>query len=202
MQLSCSSLNNFIMCEKTWLNKQLCLSTVDFPYFRTGREGHEVVQRHISKKKLDDRLTENLKGFYFPIVEEKDFDERLKFDIKFGKDNFIGFLDARNDGAKVFSDIKISTKLWTMKKFVDLMQRKVYQYAYPDYSFVGITATPDLKEAETKIIPCRPQDAEEARKWIVAGFKAIKNSDFKPNPKANCQRCVYQNSCPESRYNV
>jgi hypothetical protein len=134
-------------------------------------------------------------------VEEKDFDERLKFKLNFGSDEFIGFLDARNDEKKVFSDIKTSKTLWNMKKFVDLMQRKVYQLAYPDYSFVGITATPSLDKVYVVEIPNRPQDEETAREWIEDGFRAIKQSDFRPTEDKNkCFRCVYRQSCPESKY--
>lgn len=196
MMLSCSTLNAFLECPKSYLNKQMGLPKVDFEYFHYGKEGHKIIQEHISKKKLDERL-KDLK-LYFPVVEEKDFDERLKFELKFGKDSFIGFLDARNDEDKVFSDIKISTTLWTLKKFLDLQQRKVYQLAYPDYSFVGITATPDLKEVYTINLPSRAKDAENAKKWILEGFDKVRNSDFKKSEKANCFRCVYKESCEDS----
>jgi hypothetical protein len=174
------------------------LPKITFDYFEYGKEGHKIVQKHISRKTLDPRLNNFTLG-YFPIVEEKDFDERLKFEMKFDEDKFIGFLDARNDDLKVFSDIKISTTLWTLKKFLDLMQRKVYQLAYPDYSFVGISATPDLSDVSVIEIPNRPQDAEKAREWIEFGIKAINESKFKANPNANCFRCVYKNSCSDSK---
>ena len=202
MQLSTSSLNNFLDCERTWLNKQMKLETEDFEYFHYGREGHITIQRHISQKtkSIDGRLNK-LDGLYFPVVEERDFDERLRFRLKFGDDEFIGFLDARNDDDKVFADIKISTKLWNMKKFLDLVQRKVYQLAYPGYSFVGITATPDLKEIYVIELPNRPGDAEFAHNWIVNGFERIKTSKFEATEDKNkCFRCIYRKSCPESKY--
>lgn len=198
MQLSCSKLNSFLECPRSYLNAMMYLEKEDFPYFHTGREGHEIIQKHISNKLLDDRL-KDLK-YHFPIVEEKDFDERLKFEIKFDDDTFIGFLDARNDEKKVFCDIKISTTLWTMKKFLDLMQRKVYQLAYPGYSFVGITAKPDLSEVYTIELPNRPKDSETAREWIIEGFKKVKESKYEANPDANCHRCVYRKTCSESKY--
>jgi len=203
MQLSCSKLNSFLECPRTYLNATMYLEKEDFPYFHTGREGHAIIQKHISRKELDERLTEKLSKYHFPVVEEKDFDERLKFKLKFGDDEFIGFLDARNDEQKVFSDIKISTTLWTMKKFLDLTQRKVYQLAYPDYSFVGITAKPDLSEVYTVDLPNRPKDAEYARNWILEGFKKVKEgakTNYAENPNANCFRCVYRRSCDKSKY--
>ena len=75
MIISCSSLNSFYECPRSYLNKQLRLRTVEFDYFKYGKEGHKIVQEHISRKKLDDRLVDKLQ-YYFPIVEEKDYDER------------------------------------------------------------------------------------------------------------------------------
>lgn len=199
MRLSYSSLSAFNDCPRSFLNAQMMLDKIDFPYFHTGREGHQIIQKHISNAKKDPRLTELLKGLKFPAVEMRDFDPNMKFSIKFGNDEFIGFLDARNDQLKIYSDIKISTTLWTLKKFMDLMQRKVYQLAYPGYSFLGITATPDLESVYTVPIPNRPKDAEVAREWIVAGIKAINESKFEANPDANCFRCVYKNSCDKSK---
>ena len=198
MILSCSTLNAFLDCELSYLNKQRKLPTFEFDYFTTGKEAHKIVQKYISGKIDDPRLRE-LDGLHFPIVEEKDFDDRLRFEIPFGSDKFIGFLDARNDEEKIFSDIKTSTTLWTLKKFLDLMQRKVYQLAYPQYSFVGITTKPDLSEVYVVEIPNRPKDAEVARDWIVEGFRAIKQSKFQANPDANCYRCVYKDSCEKSK---
>lgn len=201
MMLSCSTLNAFYDCELSYLNKQMKLPAEDFPWFKSGRDVHQIIQKHISGEFLDERLMEKLEGFVFPIVETCDFDPKLKFKIKFGPDEFIGFLDARNDKEKVFSDIKTSKELWNLKKFVDLMQRKVYQLAFPDYRFVGITATPDLSEVYTIKIANRPQDAEVARKWIVKGFEDVKKSDFKATEdKSKCFRCVYRKSCQESGY--
>jgi hypothetical protein len=201
MILSTSTLNAFLDCPRSYLNKQMMLPKIEFEYFKYGKEGHEVIQKHISGKPdlLHPELKDKLAGMNFPIVEEKDFDERLKFRMQFGPDEFIGFLDARNDDDKIYSDIKISTTLWTLKKFMDLMQRKVYQLAYPGYSFVGITATPDLKEVSIFRVPNRPQDAEKARAWIEAGIKAINESKFEANLNANCYRCVYRDSCEKSK---
>lgn len=199
MILSVSTLNAFLDCNLTFKNKQMMLSKIDFPYFHTGREGHKIIQNHLAGYKKDPRLTTALKGQVFPVVEKMDFDANLKFTIPFGDDSFIGYLDARNDQLKIYSDIKISTTLWTLKKFMDLMQRKVYQLAYPDYSFVGISALPDLSEVKVVKVDNRPQDAEKAREWITEGFKAIKESNFEANPEANCFRCVFRDSCSKSK---
>lgn len=199
MILSTSTLNAFLDCPRSYLNKQIMLPKITFDYFTYGKEGHVVIQKHISGAHRDPRLAAPLKGHKFPVVEKCDFDANLKFSIPFGPDTFIGFLDARNDQLKIYSDIKISTTLWTLKKFMDLMQRKVYQLAYPDYSFLGITATPDLESVYTVPIPNRPKDAEIAREWIVAGIKAINESKFEANEKANCFRCVYKESCDKSK---
>jgi CRISPR/Cas system-associated exonuclease Cas4 (RecB family) len=86
-----------------------------------------------------------------------------------------------------------------MRKFLNLMQRKVYSLAYPGYSFVGITATPDLEKVNTIKLPYRTKDIEEAQKWIERGFKTIKeDKDFAPKNARNCHRCVYKYSCEKT----
>lgn len=76
IRISYSTLNQVRQCRQWWVCKISGLSKVDFPWFTSGKEAHNIIQAHISGKSslLHPELAEKLDGLYFPVVEEKDFD--------------------------------------------------------------------------------------------------------------------------------
>ena len=208
--LSFSTLDATEKCNQYWLNKMQRLETVDFPWFQTGKKLHNIIQEHVSGKKEDKRLTNGgitLPEFKFPIVEEKDFDERLKFTIKIDENyEIIGFLDGIDPKRKRFLEIKPSNVLWSLRKFLTSPQRKIYAWAFPDFKeMVGISCEKKLidpKETEVKvksfILPLTKKDIQEAKDWVNERIKIIEEGKFDGGSDINCSFCVYNESCPKA----
>jgi hypothetical protein len=192
-----------------WLNKQMGLKPEDHDYYHKGKEAHRIIQDHVSGKKIDDRLL-HVK-FNFPIVEEVDFDERCKFTMPFyetGLKNdysMIGFMDGINNAEKRILEIKISSVPWSVTKFQQLMQRKIYSLARTDLSeTIGITGVMDPEQWKRDLvkvykIPNTNKDRQEAKAWILGGIKIIESGDFKGglNEDGKCTdpRCYYGVNC-------
>jgi hypothetical protein len=176
------------------------LSKVDFWYFGVGKEGHRIIQDHIAGIKKDDRLKDLT--CYFPIVEVEKFDPRCKFQFDIDEASVIGYFDGRNPEEKRLAEIKISNTLWSIDKYYKSMQRKINVTAFPDHTdCLLITASHDLSKVKTAGVPATDKDRDEAREWIRDTLKIINSGKFEKEGEAvDCQRCVYQLSCPESSY--
>ena len=70
--LSFNTIRDLYESNHSWLNKQMMREKEDKPWFKLGKDLHKVIQRHVSKTKIDDRLTDKLNGYHFSIVETKD----------------------------------------------------------------------------------------------------------------------------------
>lgn len=157
LQLSYSTINMVKEASHNWVNKLMGLKPQDRPYYHTGKAGHDIIQAHLSGKHKTPYL-EHI-PYTFPLVEEKDFDERLKFNVTlkslidryseflapslFPKEeyNLIGFFDAMDKASCRFGEIKISSSPWGITQFANLMQRKIYSLAIPLFrEVVCITA--------------------------------------------------------------
>src|SRR3990167_9087183 len=95
VKLSYSTIKAVIDCPHTWLCKQAGLPQVESEAMKEGKDGHRVIQDHISGRDIKPLLKElNLPEL--PIVEEKDFDPRLKMEMDFNEKYRIrGYGDGR-----------------------------------------------------------------------------------------------------------
>lgn len=209
LQLSYSTINMLYTASHNWLNKQMGLKPEDHDYYHQGIEGHRLIQDHVSGKKPDERLA-HIK-FSFPIVEEVDFDKRCKFEVPFevtglkNEYSIIGFVDGKNLEEKRILEIKVSSAPWSVMKFQQALQRKVYAMSLIDMvETIGVTAVrnpEDWKKEQPKVyrIPNTEQDRQEAREWILGGIKIIESGDFKggldENGKCTDPRCYYGVNC-------
>ncbi len=209
LQLSYSTINMVYEASHNWLNKQMGLKPEDHDYYHQGKEGHRIIQDHVSGKKPDERLT-HIK-FSFPIVEEVDFDARCKFEVPFEAEglkneySIIGFVDGKNLEEKRILEIKVSSVPWSVLKFQQSLQRKLYAMSLIDMvETIGITAVrnPDnwkLDQPKLYKIPNTDKDRQEARDWIIGGIKIIESGDFKggldENGKCTDPRCYYGVNC-------
>lgn len=154
----------------------------DYPFLAEGRDGHRIIQEHIARIKKHDYL-KGL-GVEFPIVEEKDFDERCKFSFLVGECEIIGFYDGRNGGFSRTVEIKLSSVPWSMLKFKKDMQRKLYALSderiKEQFLITGHRDIEKWNDDPPKIYSLKPtkKDKEEAREWIMEGVAILEKGDF------------------------
>ena len=153
IQLSYSTINSCLQPNNShnWINRQLGLKPEERPEWKAGNIAHNIIQKYISGKEKNKDLAHI--EYRFPIVEEKDFDERCKFDFNFksfmkeaenasgkplegkgikvldwfqGEYNIIGFYDGLDIKNGRMLEIKSSDPVWSLGRFVSSMQRKLY----------------------------------------------------------------------------
>lgn len=174
MNLSYSTLRLLHECPHNFINKIEGIPQPDNEHMKAGREGHEIIQNHVSGKQLRDDLKHIT--FKFPIIEqyfERELDGHL----------IRGYIDGVNHEGQML-EIKLSGTPWSMKRFEDSPQRKIYGWAMPGIS-EGILITgskdPNMWQYEPpKIIgvPFVVQHIEEAIKWMREGIDIIKKGAF------------------------
>ena len=186
-----------------WINKMLGIPVPNYPFLAEGKEAHRIIQDHVSGKKKH-KLLSHIE-ITFPIVEEKDFDERCKFQEEFciGNERYliIGFLDGLDKKNKRLLEIKTGKSLWSLKKFKDDMQRKLYAWAFPYFTEVylitGGRTVEDWKNEKPKVytIPLTKDDRNEACDWIKKGIEILKSGKFTGGLDENgkCTGCFYNN---------
>jgi len=204
MIISYSSLNSLDACHKWWICRMLELPKEDFQYFEEGRAGHKKIQEHVSKKNINiDLMSKGISfpEYHFPLVEEKELDEKMKFEIPIGdKYLLIGYVDGLDIPDRML-EIKLSSSLWGMTKFINDPQRKIYYLAHPKVKRQYlITGKKDLTEISSFYIEPKPSDKSDALKWIVERINIINKGDFDGGKCINCYRCVYRRSCKWSKW--
>jgi len=174
----------------------------DNEFFRNGHRIHSIIQSHLSGKEPNELLKHI--PYKFPIVEEKDFDDRCKFEIPItDKYGIRGYIDAQDPENKRFGEIKTGTE-WGLKKFVESYQRKIYALAKPDYTeSVLITCLDDTQWATTPpkyySVPLTQKDREDALEWIEKAIKLLEAGDFSggldENGRCTNNYCYYGQNC-------
>lgn len=177
-------------------------------YFTEGRVGHNLIQKHISKQEpsplvvFDKEVKEEP---YFPLVEEVDFDKRTGFMLMFGEYQVIGYADGLNGEAKTGAEIKLSSTPWTLKKYFDSDQRKMYGLGFPwlqkMYLITGLRYPEKWKETPLKVhcLPFEEKDKERAIKFIEEGIQVIEDGDYTggldDNGRCRDRNCAYGPNC-------
>lgn len=196
LRLSYTSLNQ-IHNGHEWVNKTLGIHVPDYPFLSEGREAHKIIQSHVSGKKQDDRLAHIEE--IFPVVEEKDFDERCKFSFNVTPDyEIFGYIDGLDPENKRFLEIKTGTP-WSMSKFKESMQRKIYSLALLDFKEAYlITGSHDLEKWKfepPKIysMEITKKDRDDAHAWIADGIAKLEAGDFRGglDEHGKCMGCFY-----------
>jgi hypothetical protein len=203
IRISYSTINSVRNCRQWWLCKISGLSKVDFPWFTAGKEAHNIIQAHLSGKIIDDRLVKSgiiPPEWEFPVVEEKDFDERTGFEMPFGKYQFRGFLDGLDIYTGKMVEIKTSSQPWTLKKFNEAIQKDIYALAFPMMKQSKlINCTKDLTNIKKYTVPVGDKNRARADKWINEGIDIIESGDYEGGENINCGMCIYRDSCPKSK---
>ena len=206
IKLSYTSLNNLHNGHE-WLNKQMGIKIPDYPFLKEGTEAHRLIQDHVSGKTPHEFLKHI--EVSFPIVEEisdeKDPEywnakEKCKFSKTISdKYEIYGYIDGLNETEKKFLEIKSSSEPWSISKFKNAMQRKIYAWAKPEYkeAFL-ITGQKDPARWEKESpklysLQNTDQDREEAENWILEGIRILEVGVFNKGLDENgrCQGCFW-----------
>lgn len=192
--LSYSTINELINEPHTWLCKQLGLKRLTTNAMKEGKEAHGVIQAHVSGKALDERL-KNI-TVTFPIVEEKERDERCHFTYDIDSEYSVhGYLDGLDPENKRILEIKTSSTPWGMAKFHSLMQWRIYALFGDFTEAVFITSTRDLKSPAVYTLPITDKHRQEALDWIQKGIKIIESGNFDYKGEGRSFYCNYI-ACP------
>lgn len=172
-------------------------------FFKKGHEGHRLIQDHVAgikKHEFLEHITE-----HFSIVEKVDFDKDCKFTMTIRGYEFIGFFDGKNPENKRFLEIKLSSTPWSLGKFKDSIQRKVYALAEPTYT-KAVLITGSLEPVEWKTnklkvfeLGLTQKDRDEALDWINKGLDIFEAGDFNggldENGRCTDRFCPWGQAC-------
>lgn len=211
IRLSYSSLSNLHNGHE-WLNKQMGIPVPNYHFLKEGKDGHRIIQDHVAGIKKHKYLKKI--EIKFPIVEERDFDERCKFEFSFNRVlidygihetlkevyNIIGFYDGRVENYSKTMEGKFSSAPWSMGKFKKDIQRKIYALSNEgikeQFLITGQRDVERWKNEPPKIYgPFRPtkQDKKDAIEWILKGIRILEKGDFTGGLDKNgkCTDCFW-----------
>jgi hypothetical protein len=197
VRLSYTAINNLHNGHE-WINKQMKIPVPKYPFLTEGKEAHRIIQDHVSGKKKDKRLKHI--EVRFPIVEEKDFDPACKFSFNLtGGYQVTGFIDGLDPENGKFLEIKTANTPWSMKKFQDAMQRKLYALAKLNYKeaylITGSKNPDDWKEKPLKVYSTKltQKDRTDAQAWIAEGVAILEKGDFTGglDKDGKCEGCFW-----------
>ena len=184
--LSYSTIADIYACSQRWVNKQIGLEREDFPFFKNGREAHEVIQRHITGQAVDTRLD----MLSYPLHGIVEAERRYVVNAKY---SLYGKIDVLFPDELV--EIKTRKTLWSVGEFSKLMQWKVYALMTGVKKVSFITTTSDLSKVKVFRQEVREKDIEDAKDWINGGIKILEDGKFGKPEKPPCYWCVYRKNC-------
>jgi hypothetical protein len=204
MRFSFSTLNLLHEHPHCFLMKMMGIVAEDKPEYKEGREAHRIIQDHISGKKIDTRLAHIKETF--EIVERVDFDKRCGFEFELvpNKYTIFGYVDGHDKDWTRLLEIKSAVNPWSMKKFIDSPQRKIYALSHDTLKeAVLITGQRDTTLWETEppkvfVVPLTEQDRTDAVDWISKGIEIFENGDFTTDlvdGKCIDRYCWWGNAC-------
>ena len=206
MRLSFSTLRLLHDCPHNYVNKISKIEQPESIYLIEGKEGHRIGQDHVSGKKLHPGMA-HIK-MVFPIVEEKDFDERLKFEVPYKGHTIIGFCDALDklipDSPTRLAEFKFSSSPWSLDKYKKDYQRKMYGWAIRSLKEAILITGQRQPEKwlsqppKTLKVPFVEQDYVDAEWFIDRGLEIIQSGDFLTDledGKCRDPRCYWGERC-------
>lgn len=202
MHFSFSTLNMLLEHPHCWVNKMAGIKQEDKEYFKLGRAGHNVIQKHVSGKEPHEHLKHITEKF--PIVEERAFDDRCRFEFQYKGYKIVGFFDGLDPEAGRFLEIKLSGNPWSIAKFKKAEQRKLYALAWPEATeSVLITGKLNQDEWEKEppkiyTVPVTKKDRESVKKWMDSALAVFEEGDFTKDledGRCNDPWCYWGKNC-------
>lgn len=177
-------------------------------YFTEGREGHSLIQGHISGKNKSDRVIfdkEAPQDLFFPLVEECDFDKRMMFLFMVGQYQVIGYADGLNKELKRGAEIKLSGTPWSLSKYLNSNQRKLYGLGFPwleeMFLITGKRIPSEWEKTPLKVhhLPFEEKDKKAAMEFVEQGIEVIESGIYTGGLNENgiCtdRNCMYGPNC-------
>jgi len=150
---------------------------------QNGTKCHRIIQKHVSGVKVRKDLS-HIK-YTFPIVERMNFDPQCKFEFLYDSEYKIGgYVDGLNPETGQILEIKTSYTNWSLSKFQNSPQRKVYAYAFSEYKesvlITGRKYPERWKEDKPKVlrVDINEQDFDDALEYIEKGIDIIESGDY------------------------
>lgn len=154
-------------------------------YLKEGKAGEIIITGHLSGKKADKRI--EYLDLSFPIVEEKQFDDRLRFKKTITVDGIEyliqGFADGLNPKVSTRLEVKLSSTPWSLGRFEKSYQRKMYIWLdngkyKTDYLITGLRDpnTWATQKLQVSRIQTTPKDGQDAFEWVMKGIERLKNA--------------------------
>jgi len=198
-------MNDLFVSPHSWLNKQMGINKPDRGYFEKGKQIHRIIQDHLIGKVIDERV-----GFIdrkFEVVEEVDKDKNCEFEFPINsKFSVYGYVDGKDKSVnpKMLLEIKTGTTLWSIGKFKNSIQRKIYTLGYPTVEetlLVTVHSDMDLWgriKPKKFIVPVTRQDKDDALEFIESAIEIIKSGEFTTDLEDGICRnysCPYGENC-------
>ena len=203
VHFSYSTLNFLHTHSHCWINKMMGIKVPENESMRLGKLNQRIIQEHVSGFKKDPRIS--YLTAEFSVVEKRDFDEDTKFTLNLFGYEIIGFFDGKSPEDKRSLEIKLSSSPWSMGKFKDSIQRKIYTLAEPNYTestlITGSLHPEEWEQNKLKffVIKNTEKDKEDALKWIKEGILIFENGDFNGglDEEGRCTDpwCPWGNAC-------
>lgn len=201
--LSYSTIFMLYNSSHNWINKQMGRKQEERYYFTEGKEAHRIIQDHVSGLKPNPLLAHIEEQF--PIVEQKDFDPKTKFEFSPQEGyTMVGWADGLNMKSARILEIKTSSTGWSIMKFKKSMQRKVYSIGFP-WSKEAVLITCDRlptywERNKPKVMSLAQTEADkkEAMEWILGGIRILEAGNFSGgliNGKCTDPYCNYGINC-------
>lgn len=198
-KLSYSTMAELMRCPHAYVNKQMGLERFEHAYYDEGRAVHRVIQEHVSGTRLNP-LLEHLP--LFDTVETEDFDPKTYFEFEHNGFIVHGYLDGYDSERHELLEIKSSSQPWTLSKFADLVQWRIYALAKVQAKkawFVSVPRDMQLWNVHTIKIynsPISFQDKQKAVEFIDLAIDRVKNIKdaiaAETTQKCSFKQCPYK----------
>lgn len=203
ISLSFSTISNCLQPTNShcWINRISGRKPQNRMAYVYGTENHRIIQNHLDGSCLDERIKHI--DYFFPIVEKEDKDPKCIFRFEVGGFNMFGFVDGLNPQEKRMLEIKTGSQMWSIKRYLDSYQRKIYALGFPEYEeALLITAVIDNTlwssiKPKKILVPLTKKDKEEAEEYIVKAIELLKKGDFTGGlSEGKCTGyCYYGSNC-------
>lgn len=207
INLSYSTLRMLHENSHGWVNRELGIPAPDNEWFRRGREAEKLITGHLSGALMFEPFATKLAGLSFPIVAQKQYDERLKFDVAWSeKYHIIGFADGLNHTDSRILECK--TPVWGLPKFHKSMQRKIYAFGFPQFKTMTMVSCDAKYDERGKLVigdmkvwnhEQTDADREDAKRYIQGGIAILEAGVFTGglNEAGRCvdRWCMWQDAC-------
>lgn len=193
-------------CPHNWINKINKVPQPENKYFELGSAAHRIMQDHLSGKVPNEAFS-HIKA-KFPIVEEVDFDDRLRFEVPYKEYLIMGFIDGLDrpmeENPEVMLEGKFSSSPWSLQQYKSSPQRKIYGWALRSLKHAILVTgklNPDewkLNRIKTAKVPFVEQDYIDAESYIDYAIQVLKDGAFTTdlvNGRCTDPRCYYGSNC-------